>query len=129
MQDRLESLLREAEEAESLIHIAPDLVQLENLRVKLLGKSSLIIELSKGVWPNCRTTNAPSFGKKINEVRNRYTSLLDQKSSDLESKGGVSAMPSDLGPYLAGPAIIRGQNASLGQGSTGDSRYFQEFRV
>ncbi len=107
MTDRLELLLREAEDAENLIKIAPDLAQLENLRVKLLGKSSLVIELSKGLaqLPN---DQRPLFGKKINEVRNRYTSLFDQKKEDIESKG-VSSMPPEWDPTLPGRQMPMGQ--------------------
>ncbi len=107
MTDRLDPLLKEAEEAEKLIPTAPDSVQLENLRVRLLGKSSLIIELSRGLsqLPN---DQRPLYGKKINEVRNRYNQLLDQKKEEFESQS-ASAAPPDWDPTLPGRQMPHGK--------------------
>ena len=107
MTDRLDPLLREAEEAEKLIPVVGDLAQLENLRVKLLGKSSLIIELSKGLsqLPN---DQRPLFGKKINDIRSRYNHLLEQKKEELESQT-ASAMPLDWDPTLPGRQLPMGK--------------------
>ncbi|HTC19923.1 MAG TPA: phenylalanine--tRNA ligase subunit alpha, partial [bacterium] len=107
MEDRLEPLLREAVEAENLISLVPDLLQLENMRVKFLGKSSLIIEHSKGLaqLPN---DQRPLVGKKINEIKSRYNRLLDLKKEELENKSALS-VPPDWDPTLPGRQMPLGK--------------------
>lgn len=105
--DRLDPLLKEAEEAEKLIAEAGDLAQLESLRVRLLGKSSLIIELSKGLsqLPN---DQRPLYGKQINEVRSRYNGILEQKKEELEGNS-ASAVPTGWDPTLPGRQFPKGK--------------------
>ncbi len=104
LQDLLKNLSLKAEEA---VSAAQDLKQLEEVRVRFLGKSGevtgLLKELSK-VPP----AEKPAMGKAVNEVKNRVSSLLDQKKEALELSS-LDKSRLDFDPTLPGRQIPLGK--------------------
>lgn len=70
------------QQAESAIKSAPDLKELDNCRVQYLGKKGQLTELLKtlGQLP---PDERPAAGQKINLVKERIQSLLEERQADL----------------------------------------------
>ena len=60
-----------------------DLKQLEELRVKYLGKKGLITELNSEI-KNVPNEEKKEFGSKVNELRNLFTEYYEQTKASLE---------------------------------------------
>jgi phenylalanyl-tRNA synthetase alpha chain len=85
MNDDLERL-----QAAALVEIqqADSKIDLENLRVKYLGKAGAVSRLSENMR-NVPKEDRPRIGKLLNEIRNAVTVALDSRLDALEAEGEV----------------------------------------
>lgn len=79
--DKLKNLKEEAVKA---IEAVIDLPQLNDVRVKFLGKKGPMTEIMKGM-SKLSNEERPLMGKVANEVREAITTAMDEKHSDLEA--------------------------------------------
>lgn len=103
MIDQLNAILKDAEGA---ITKASDLKNLEELRVKYLGKSGAVTEMMKGLG-QVPADQKPQIGKVSNEVKNKIAALLDQKVQEMEAKAEQVA-PAGWDPTLPGRRLAAG---------------------
>lgn len=73
------------EQAQSKIENAVSLQELEEIRVKLLGKKGELTEISKGM-KNLSPEERPVLGQLVNETREFITNLLEKKNLELKEK-------------------------------------------
>lgn len=73
------------EQAQSSIENAVSLQELEEIRVKLLGKKGELTEISKGM-KNLSPEERPALGQLVNETRDFINKMLDEKNSSLKEK-------------------------------------------
>ena len=73
------------EQAQSSIENAVSLQELEEIRVKLLGKKGELTEISKGM-KNLSPEERPVLGQLVNETRDFINSMLDEKNANLKEK-------------------------------------------
>lgn len=73
------------EQAQVKIESAVSLQELEEIRVKLLGKKGELTEISKGM-KNLSPEERPVLGQLVNETREFITNLLDSKNVELKQK-------------------------------------------
>lgn len=59
-------------------------VQLQELKVKYMGKSGVLTSLLKGI-KDLPAEERPTFGAKVNELRNLFDSQLNEKSAEMKS--------------------------------------------
>lgn len=77
-----EKIIFVKEEAEKEIALSNSLVQLEELRVKYLGKKGSLTELSKSM-KDLSAEERPVMGQFINEAKTTITSSFEKKSKEL----------------------------------------------
>lgn len=73
------------EQAQVKIESAVSLQELEEIRVKLLGKKGELTEISKGM-KNLSPEERPVLGQIVNETREFITNLLETKNLELKEK-------------------------------------------
>lgn len=73
------------EQAQLKIESAVSLQELEEIRVKLLGKKGELTEISKGM-KNLSPEERPVLGQLVNETREFITNLLETKNIELKEK-------------------------------------------
>lgn len=73
------------EQAQVKIESAVSLQELEEIRVKLLGKKGELTEISKGM-KNLSPEERPVLGQLLNETREFITNLLETKNLELKEK-------------------------------------------
>lgn len=73
------------EQAQSSIENAVSLQELEEIRVKLLGKKGELTEISKGM-KSLSPEERPALGQLVNETRDFINRMLDEKNSSLKEK-------------------------------------------
>ena len=73
------------EQAQVKIESAVSLQELEEIRVKLLGKKGELTEISKGM-KNLSPEERPVLGQLVNEIREFITNLLETKNLELKEK-------------------------------------------
>lgn len=73
------------EQAQVKIESAVSLQELEEIRVKLLGKKGELTEISKGM-KNLSPEERPVLGQLVNETREFITNLLETKNLELKAK-------------------------------------------
>ena len=73
------------EQAQVKIESAVSLQELEEIRVKLLGKKGELTEISKGM-KNLSPEKRPVLGQLVNETREFITNLLETKNLELKEK-------------------------------------------
>ena len=95
MLDRLKELGREARAA---LQSAADVVELENVRVKYLGRKSELTQVSRGL-KDLESDERRSVGRAVNELKKELGALLEQSKERLESAGEPSV---GLDPTLPG---------------------------
>lgn len=81
MHSTMDIIIKEAIEN---IEKASSMVELEDLRIKFLGKKGTITELSKKM-KDLTPEERPTFGQKVNEVRDTVTTALDEKKEILKN--------------------------------------------
>ena len=81
MHSTMDIIIKEALEN---IEKASSMVELEDLRIKFLGKKGTITELSKKM-KDLTPEERPTFGQKVNEVRDTVTAALDEKKEILKN--------------------------------------------
>lgn len=74
-----EQVLQEIEGCEAL-------PELENIRIKILGKKGELTAALRGM-KDIPETERPAFGKRVNEIRDAVTQALEGKQSELELYG------------------------------------------
>lgn len=82
MKDRIEALKNKAQEQ---ISYAKTLKELDELRIKLVGKKGELTEIMKGMR-DLSKEDRPVIGQLVNEVRDFINDALDQKFSNLKEK-------------------------------------------
>lgn len=73
------------EQAQSSIEGAASLQELEEIRVRLLGKKGELTEISKGM-KTLSSEERPVIGQLVNETREFISSMLDEKNDQLKEK-------------------------------------------
>ncbi|MGL5054328.1 MAG: phenylalanine--tRNA ligase subunit alpha [Fusobacteriaceae bacterium] len=81
MHSTMDIIIKEALEN---IEKASSMVELEDLRIKFLGKKGTITDLSKKM-KDLTPEERPTFGQKVNEVRDTVTAALDEKKEILKN--------------------------------------------
>lgn len=81
MLEKLKSVVAEAEKA---IEISETLNALNDIKVKFLGKSGELTAILKGL-KDVPAADKPTFGKLVNEGRQRIEALIDEKESELKN--------------------------------------------
>lgn len=81
MHSTMDKIIKEAIEN---VEKAISMVELEDLRIKFLGKKGTITELSKKM-KDLTPEERPAFGQKVNEVRDTVTTALDEKKEILKN--------------------------------------------
>lgn len=102
MKEKLNNLLIDGQKK---IQQVNDEVELQKIKVELLGKQSLITEFTK-VLSNVDKADRPKFGQMINEVRNEFVKLIDEKKEDIISK--ASQVSFDFDCDVPGVAPLSG---------------------
>jgi phenylalanyl-tRNA synthetase alpha chain len=102
--ERLQTILKNAEDS---ISSAADIKTIEDIRVKCLGKNGELTEILKGL-NQVAAELRPQVGKVSNEIKNKITTLLDQKKEELNSKTGQTAVPG-WDPTLPGRKLLAGK--------------------
>lgn len=80
-----EKILGLKESAQKLIDNAKDLKEIDDLRVKLLGKKGELTEVLKDM-KNLSAEERPEIGKVANEVRDFLTAKIDEKFEELKKE-------------------------------------------
>ncbi len=82
MIDKLKKILEDGEQ-----RIAQTLseTELQDVKVSLLGKQSVFTEVMKEM-PKLDPKLRPEIGKKVNEIKSRFTSLIDKQRLELQLK-------------------------------------------
>jgi phenylalanyl-tRNA synthetase alpha chain len=80
-----EKILGLKESAQKLINTAKDLKEIDDLRVKLLGKKGELTEVLKDM-KNLSAEERPEIGKVANEVRDFLTAKIDEKFEELKKE-------------------------------------------
>ncbi len=80
MEDRLKEM---AEKARSALKGASDLEELEEARIKFLGRNGILRDLQKGIRDVAEELR-PRVGKLINKTQNELENLLEQRRDELE---------------------------------------------
>ncbi len=80
-----EKILGLKESAQKLIDTAKDLKEIDDLRVKLLGKKGELTEVLKDM-KNLSAEERPEIGKVANEVRDFLTAKIDEKFEELKKE-------------------------------------------
>lgn len=90
------------------IKAAADLKELDNLRVKFLGKKGEITNLLRGM-SQLGAEERPKIGKIVNEARAEIENLISAKNSELKAKALQNKLASEkIDVTLAGRKIQRG---------------------
>jgi phenylalanyl-tRNA synthetase alpha chain len=89
--DNLQSI---QDEALALIESADSLTQLDDFRVKFLGKKGLISAQMKTLG-QLSAEERPEAGAKINAVRDRVTEALEAKKTRLEVEAETQSLMRD----------------------------------
>lgn len=94
--------------ADNAIKIATDLKELDNVRVKFLGKKGEITNLLRGM-NQVSAEDRPKIGKIVNEARSEIENLIAEKNSELKSKALQNKLASEkIDVTLPGRKIQRG---------------------
>ena len=72
-------------EAKQKIAHAVTITEIEELRVKYLGRKGLLAEITAAI-PTLAVDERPEFGKKANLLKNTLNNLLDEKAGQLKEK-------------------------------------------
>ncbi|WP_368646031.1 phenylalanine--tRNA ligase subunit alpha [Alkalibacterium putridalgicola] len=112
MEEKLTALL---EEAKAEAGKAAELKEIENLRVKYLGKKGEVTSVLKGM-KNLTPEQRPVLGKKANEVRDEITALLSEKRETLEKAALEKKLAEEaIDVTLPGKQVTTGQTHVLTQ--------------
>ena len=105
----MESKIAELKEAAAdSIKAAADLKELDNLRVKFLGKKGEITNLLRGM-SQLSAEERPKIGKIVNEARAEIENLIAEKNSELKAKALQNKLASEkIDVTLPGRKIQRG---------------------
>ncbi len=94
--------------ADNAIKVAADLKELDNLRVKFLGKKGEVTNLLRGM-SQLSAEERPKIGKIVNEARADIENLIAEKNSELKTKALQNKLASEkIDVTLAGRKIQRG---------------------
>jgi len=112
MEEKLAALLKEAK---AEVGNAAELKEIENLRVKYLGKKGEVTSVLKGM-KDLTPEQRPVLGKKANEVRDEITDLLAEKREKLEGEALEKQLAEEaIDVTLPGKQVTTGQTHVLTQ--------------
>lgn len=104
-----ENLAKIEEEATSVIKTASSLKELDDIRIKYLGRKGEVQEALK-LLPTLPDDQRPKFGQLANDIKNKLKLLLDEKVKNI-SREGISKKISEekIDITLPGTGIVRGR--------------------
>ena len=106
MEDKIKELRTAANDA---IKVAADLKELDDVRVKFLGKKGELTTLLRGM-SQLSAEDRPRIGKIVNEARADIENLIAEKNSELKTKALQNKLASEkIDVTLAGRKIQRGR--------------------
>jgi len=106
MEDKIKELRTAANDA---IKVAADLKELDDVRVKFLGKKGELTTLLRGM-SQVSAEDRPRIGKIVNEARADIENLIAEKNSELKTKALQNKLASEkIDVTLAGRKIQRGR--------------------
>lgn len=112
MEEKLAALLKEAK---AEVGNAAELKEIENLRVKYLGKKGEVTSVLKGM-KDLTPQQRPVLGKLANEVRDEITDLLAEKRETLEKEALEKQLAEEaIDVTLPGKQVTTGQTHVLTQ--------------
>ena len=110
MKERIEALLREAEEK---IRGAKNELSLQEIKSAILGKQGSITELLKEI-PKLDVSLRPEMGKTVNLAKNKLTELVEKRRAELKLKQSEISPDFDVTvpgtPPPAGGLFLAGRN-------------------
>ena len=106
MEHKIEELKAAASDA--IKNVAADLKELDNLRVKFLGKKGELTNLLRGM-SQLSAEDRPRIGKIVNDARAEIEKLIAEKNSELKAKALQDKLASEkIDVTLPGRKIQRG---------------------
>jgi len=103
-----EKLVRIEQEALAVIGCASSLKELEDIRVKYLGKKGEVQEELK-ILPSLPDDVRPKIGQLANEIKNKIKTLVDEKIKNLSRDAVTRKLKEEkIDISLPGTGIIRG---------------------
>ena len=114
MSDIRDSINSSAQEAKNAFEQAKDLDELEELRVKFLGKKGLISKLSRGL-KDVPKEERPAIGQAINEAKNSANSSFDDALGKLKVSGDKDALKNAVDVTLPGRKKVLGHIHPINQ--------------
>ena len=93
-----EEILKVKEEIQNYIKESKTLQKLEEIRVNYMGKKGIFTELSKKM-KDLSGEERPKIGQIINEVKEKISSLLDEKNKALKEKELNERLESEIIVY------------------------------
>jgi phenylalanyl-tRNA synthetase alpha chain len=110
MQERLQAL---KEEALSEIQQASSMKEVQDIKVKFLGKKGPITEISKGMGKLSKEER-PKMGQLVNEIRNAISDQLEEKIARLEKAAVEERLKKEtIDVSLPGRPVKRGNHHPL----------------
>ncbi len=104
-----EKLVKLEEEAKAALGCASSLKELEDLKIKYLGRKGELQEILK-LLPSLPQDERPLTGKLANEIKNNLTSLIDQRISEISRRESDIKLKKDaIDTSLPGTGIVRGR--------------------
>ena len=100
-----EKLLQIAEEGSAAIASAKTEAELQEVKVQLLGKQGSLTGLLKEL-PKIAPELRPEMGKAVNEVKNKLSTMIDERREELKLK--ASEVPADFDFTLPGKMPMTG---------------------
>jgi phenylalanyl-tRNA synthetase alpha chain len=122
LKERLDSLHKSADES---IASAATLGSLEEIRIQFLGKKGTVTELLKALG-QMSAEERPKAGAAINELKNRISSLLEARKTEIEDRQSVS-LPEGFDPTLPGRTLVLGGIHPLTRVQEDITRIFKGF--
>ena len=106
MEHKIEELKAAANDA--IKKVAADLKELDNIRVRFLGKKGEITNLLRGM-SQLSAEDRPRIGKIVNEARSQIEQLINEKNSELKANALQNKLASEkIDVTLPGRKIQRG---------------------
>ncbi|MDX8337067.1 MULTISPECIES: phenylalanine--tRNA ligase subunit alpha [Cetobacterium] len=105
MKNKLNAL---KDEASLIIQKATTLQEIDEIRVKYLGKKGEFTEVSKSMR-DLSPEERPAFGQMVNEVKNTITTLIEEKTNEIKEKVKKEQLESEtLDISLPGKTVSTG---------------------
>ena len=104
MQDKLQAILSETENALSSVESRP---QLDQLKASVLGGNGSLTTVMKGIG-SLSKEDRPAFGQAVNQVKSRLEELFRETAAHLETAADVQALGNPVDVSLPSPGDYSG---------------------